>query len=693
MTKKQLTPEEMMERNVRRQMQRHGAKIRERIKADTELHEEQKRQEAQKLIAQMEASANRGTVEHSDYDKAQWLCDSIKQITTVVARSFGQDQPIVHKYSNMIADRMLMAFTDLKVVTIGIKPSLVQFSSDEEVRRTTAVIKGATYHEFAHCMWTKHLIKDYFPIDDNAHKNFKAWNLLEDGRIEALLIVKSPIIKKYLLPMMWDIVVNVGDESTDEYDRVYRIARAVPFLLVRTYIPKGIQRQAVMNVWKVLDLSNRDTPATRQNVKNIISEMLSVSRGYNACTDMNDQIPFIVRFSELLNEWGQLFGRVFTNDSAGDPSGRTGESSSVESVESPSEWDESEWDNSTPAPSTSDGDSKPENSAKGESHKPSDMDMESDDDSDFSVKPSADDKDDKPSDSDDKENDGSKDDEQSQGKSSDHGDESNNNPHEELNKAVNEAVSDYELSAVMKHWGDTLRTGLPSYTQPLPTDSKVTDDGEMVRIGMINALDTVVMTASPSWKYRMETGAVLDVDAFTNREVGDDAYWMDKDDSGERGHDLAISILLDCSGSMMGTYSALGSCAYGIHSASQSLGIPCTTSIFGTHQYILWGEDETPTPVIMPDLGGTQVRECLESLPTQRAGKSRQIVFILTDGDWEYDIPTLLPYMDEDVHIVLIGLGMPLAKLTQKSPSRAITIKSVIDLPKMVEQVIGDFFR
>jgi hypothetical protein len=690
---KQLTPEEIMERNVRRQMQRHGAKIRERIKADTELHEEQKRQEAQRLILQMEANASRKE-EHSEYDKAVWLCDSIKQITTIVARSFGQNQPIEYRF-NSTSDRMLSAFTDLKKVHINIRPDMVRFDTDDAVRRTTAVIKGATYHEFAHCMWTKHMVRDYFSNSLDAKTYHRAWNLLEDGRIEALLIKKSPIIKKYLLPMMWDIVVNIGHESFGENDKNRSIAGAVPFFLVRTYIPKGIQRQSVQAVWSTLSHMGKDSPNQRVAVKNIINQMISLTQKYNACTDINQQVPIIMQFNDMLTAWHDLFGSVYSNDNAGDYEGSTGESdSSVQSVEIPSEWDESEWDNSTPAriapkKKEEEDESTPE---EDESHDPSDMDMESDgdDDSDSS---SDGDNSDKSSDSNEEGNDSEDDDQSSQSKASDVGNESDNNPYDELNSAVNEAVSDYEFSAVMKEWGETIHSGLPSYTPTMNSDDNVAKNGEMVRIGMLNALDTVVMTASPSWKYRMETGAVLDVDAFSNRELGDDAYWMAKDDSGERGHDLAVSVLLDCSGSMSGTYSSLGACAYGIHGASQSLGIPCTTSIFGTSQYRLWGEDDMPTAIIMPDLGGTKIRACLDALPTQRAGKSRHIVFILTDGDWEYDLPTLIPYMDEGVHIVLIGLGIPVTRLLQKSPSRAINIKSVLDLPKMVEQVIGDFFR
>lgn len=686
MAKKELTPEERMEQNVRRQMQRHGAKIRERIKADAELLEDQRRTEARNLILAMEMQAERKT-EVDSFHKALYLCNAIKSVTTVVARSFNIDQSINYRYEKVYSNDVpwLKAYTDLKSVELRIAPNTMDTSDDKNVRRTVAVIKGATYHEVAHCLWTKHMIADYFKDEVNRKKYHRAWNLLEDGRIESLLIKKSPIIKKYLLPMMWDIVVNL---TKDDVSAEFKLGSAVPFLLVRTYIPRGMQRQALHSANTFVA---KHRPSDAQHIAGLISDMLATSKEYNACTTITDQIPFITMFHELLTRWNSIFGEVYTSDGVGREDGMglpTGMPNVVESVDVPSEWDE------TLVSETAPKSDKPK--TKSESDTPINPNSNADDDGDSGE----DDQENTPDtpqdksegDSQDKSDDGDDHIQSDQSVASDYGDESEGK-YNELDKSVEEAVSDYELTAVMREWNNTIATGLPSYDGALVADQRVSKEGEMVRTGMLNALDTVVMTASPSWKYRMENGAVLDVDAFTNREMGDDAYWMAKDDSGERGHDLAISVLLDCSGSMSHNLASLGACAYGIHGASQALGIPCTTSIFGTNGYLLWDEDSIPMPAILPDLGGTHVRQCLESVPNQRAGKSRQIVFILTDGDWEYDIPTLQPFMDEGVHTVLIGLNLALAKLQAKNPSRAITIRSVLDLPKQVELVIGDFFR
>lgn len=683
MAKKEYTPEELMERNLRRQMQRHGAKIRERIKADKELLEAQQRDEARRYMMAMEMHSNHKD-EINDFARGLYLCNAIKSVTTVVARSFNIDQPINYRYETGFTMRTpwLTAYTNLLSMELRIDPRKVEDvgNDDEKVRRVVAVIKGATYHEVAHCLWTKHMIADYFSDDANRRKYHRAWNLLEDGRIESLLITKSPVIKKYLLPMMWDIVVAINDE--DEPHR--RLGSAVPFLLVRPYIPRGMQRQAIHSAKKHV---SKLQPCYSQDIAGLINDMLSASKGYNACTNITDQIPFIMQFHELMTRWSYMFGGDnLATDTVGSENAQTGNPNVVEGVENPSEWDgweiteesEESEESDTPinadpnTPSDSDSDPTAEN---GKDVDGGDNRRESDDNQ---PQKSSDSKDDNIS--------------ADHSKASDHGDESDG-IYNELNESVENAVSDYELKAIMQEWNSILSTGLRKYDGFIAPHDAVVKQGDQVRAGMINALDTVVMTASPSWKYRMDNGSVLDVDAFTNRELGDDSYWMAKDDSGERGHDLAISVLLDCSGSMSHNLSSLGACAYGIHGASQALGIPCTTSIFGSVGYLLWDSDTAPIATVLPDLGGTHVRECLQALPLQREGKSRHIVFILTDGDWEYEVPSLQPYIEDGMYIVLIGLNLSVQRLQFKQPTRAINIKSVMDLPKQVELVIGDFFR
>jgi hypothetical protein len=151
--------------------------------------------------------------------------------------------------------------------------------------------------------------------------------------------------------------------------------------------------------------------------------------------------------------------------------------------------------------------------------------------------------------------------------------------------------------------------------------------------------------------------------------------------------------MLDTSGSMAGWMDQLSVAAYGIRSACDSLGVPCTVSTFDTEPYMIWDNDEPITPVLIHDGGGTNPLEGLRQIKNQNSGKQRHLVVILTDGEWSY-VSSIKPFVEPGQYWLLVGLGTPgYAKdlVAKKGGDVAIGIDNVMDLPKEIEKALIGF--
>lgn len=628
-----------------------------------------------------------------DY-KTKLLAEAIRNVTSVVSASFGLDQPVKYDYhQGSSLQRVLSARTNLKEIQLLINQRRLTDYSEAGIRKSIALLKGATYHEVAHCKWTKNWHTYPFPDGFKLWDYFSAWNLLEDGRIETLLVQKSPIIRSYLLPLIYEVVLNNMGGSVD-------VAGGMPFLIVRSYLPKGFQRSAI----RQCQIEGRDM--------SLVSEMLNVSRAYQACDTWEAQIPHIIEFDRLMKLW-----------SPGDPATGRGDGEGVptpvgkhdEMDENPSDnyepvlvpvdkFDENDWkhdDLTNPTTTQIDKPSdKPNNEGeeedKSEGEESSEDENSAGDDSPTSsnTDKAQDDQDDSASQSSESTNEDA-----DTGKGATTGNQewiprqqTIDEIHKAFEEAVNESVSTYELNEVMGQFNESLRRELrKTFVESEVWTSERQTTVSSLTLGMINALETIVVTPDPSWKYNMDDGSILDLEAFTNRDIGDDSYWIDKDGTGERGHDLAVSLMLDCSGSMDWNLDKLGMVAYAIRKACDHFNIPCTTSVFGSNGYLLWGPNDEPVQATMPNLGGTNVADCLLDIPNQRCDKTRHLVVILTDGEWG-DVEALPPFVTNSETTLLVGFSVPVGSLTKRRPDVAVSIGDLLDLPSEVEKGIARFF-
>lgn len=684
MPKQPLTVAEKQQRALLRRMAKSKGK--ELARQQTVLRENQSRELNQfryvleHAESQRDAQGNRTRVPGHDMrsHQAYNLAEAIRNVTSVVRASFGVDQPIEYNYDSSGSFSRLRAFTNLNKITLLINLGDFTDVSDDGIKKSIALLKGATYHEVAHCLWTngwKDLDSRYtFPENTTWSTYFRAWNLLEDGRIETLLVSKSPIIKKYLLPMVYTVVMGSQGDATVTPKQ---IASALPFLVVRTYLPEGLRRSALRHgVAEGRDLS-------------ILREMHDLSRQYQRGTTWDEHLPIVLKFHELLTQWESadpMDGETFGAEAVGDHQSSEFDSSGGGApipviIENPNDWKPEDFDQKS---ETKPADSQP--GATGQEAEQTDGDNSNDGGS-----PSS-----KPSDEA-SSNIGSS----GAGSSSSRDELSDymnkrkitQEMEDAFSEAIEDSVSDNEFKEVSKQFNASMKRDVPKAridgARHGVTEQAVIK-ANTIALGMVNALETLCMTPDPSWATRQPDGPLLDVEAFVTRDIGDDRFWVDRDGTGERGHDLAVSVLLDCSGSMEGHLLDLGVVAYAVRKACGHFDIPCTTTLFGSASATLWDAEDEPEVLYLPNMGGTSIGESLLDIPNQRHGKRRHLVVILTDGSWS-DLNSVRPFLRDDEVSLIVGFNTSTHNL-QRGADACVAIRDLIDFPSEVEKQIARFF-
>jgi hypothetical protein len=209
---------------------------------------------------------------------------------------------------------------------------------------------------------------------------------------------------------------------------------------------------------------------------------------------------------------------------------------------------------------------------------------------------------------------------------------------------------------------------------------------------MLNALEPLAVTADPAWRFR-QTNGVLDPVTYKTHEPGDIDYWIDYEGEGSTGHNLALSVILDTSGSMDAWMDELSVAAYGIRLACDSLGIPCTISTFDTEAFMLYHNDEEPTPLLIHDGGGTNPKAAFMQVRNQKLDKERHLVIVLTDGAWS-SVKTIKPFSQPGQYWILFALGdndWVMQYVSDKGGDSSGYMRDVAELPKLVEKSLVSF--
>ena len=118
----------------------------------------------------------------------------------------------------------MMAYTDFQKI-------VVRYRHHEDIRLLSAVLRGLMYHEGGHCRWSdpfpvlRQAVEDaniaYPTLDDgdtvNWHRLQRAWNGLEDERMETAVTSDSPRKAAYLTPMIIGFGYSKHESSAKRY--------------------------------------------------------------------------------------------------------------------------------------------------------------------------------------------------------------------------------------------------------------------------------------------------------------------------------------------------------------------------------------------------------------------------------------------------------------------------------------------
>ena len=223
----------------------------------------------------------------------------------------------------------------------------------------------------------------------------------------------------------------------------------------------------------------------------------------------------------------------------------------------------------------------------------------------------------------------------------------------------------------------------------MPSDSA--QEAAKVADRMLDTLEDLVAQSEPSWAFRQEDG-VLDPTAYILREPGDTDFWSGLIGDTSPGHNLAVSVLLDTSGSMGGSTRELSIAGVGIKKACHELGIPCTITTFDDDVAMVFEGEAEPRFVEVQARGGTQVMKALVAMESQTFGKAYHLVIIITDGEWS-DVHTLSPWSNAHRNIMLVGFGESLRESIQRKQANAsLVITNPLELPGLVTNALVGYF-
>ena len=157
---------------------------------------------------------------------------------------------------------------------------------------------------------------------------------------------------------------------------------------------------------------------------------------------------------------------------------------------------------------------------------------------------------------------------------------------------------------------------------------------------------------------------------------------------------MAVSLLLDTSGSMSGTSCILGALAYACKTACDSLKIPCTVSTFETRGWLVWAPEDKPTHIQLPALGGTNIIGCCEVLGEQQYDKSNHLVLVMTDGQFNKDFRGFQHYGADGRYFIGLGYGWNVAEsLKEQNPHEVYGIRDLMQIPQVLQGFLIEYLR
>lgn len=619
----------------------------------------------------------------------------------------------------------------------------------QSLARLVSEVKAFQYHELGHILFSLPLSSLF--TEAHAHTP-ETWaktqgvgelyytqyevkrtnNILEDQRMETALVHESPYLARYLTLVVLNWVLNDGKFRPKNINHPLgeKIAEASQYLLVvnRRYLPIDVRRASRKKFAEVYGEANTVRAET-------------IIRAYCSATNSVDMVKATFLFHQFLEDIALIPPKMDEHwNSGGKP-----KKSTEETADSSDEQDDDDRrvrvskskdtdDESTTKQSTGkddddeaeeesgagDDDESDSSEDEGNSKGNSDSDADDSDDSDGDTGSG--------SDSDGDEGDGDSDGDGSQSSSSnadsdsgDDGDsdgsdspiagtnertsdevtqESNdlNNRLKELQQETSESISgDADITDTLRNINHDMNADgdVPlrpeTRVSPMLDDLKVT--AEEISGRLTRSFDSAVSSALPVWEEGHREG-ILNPFRYRTRLAGDHNYRRTLSSEGNTGLDIAVSLLLDTSGSMCQEGGNLGVSAWAIKNACDRVGVDCTVLTFDSDSRELWrAEDRNVEPVVLHPNGGTDPKEAISRLDSHRNGQTYHLVIVLTDGIWSGDVT-----FDDHASDGRIVLGVALGSETyaqyltsQRGVHQAVTINDLNELPEIVRNFLLNF--
>jgi hypothetical protein len=633
---------------------RQRRKIAESVRA-----QEDARNQAAKAAARAEIERSRAKGKSETFDMVgRWhnsILNSVVHGQAGVMRAMHLSQPIA---ASLTDAPQVMAYTDFRQVVVQWpKRDMPKMGAPREnMLRTVARIKGVCQHEIGHLRFTTP-----WPVIDKAVANrgthswsadtmHKAWNALEDQRMEACVVSVVPRIGNYFNPLITDLILKQEEGSMDNGESVRRSW----FLLAgRQYLGKNVRRMSYQLF---------DDLCLEKGVAHGASTWAGLVRDYVGAKSpqaIYDAVVAAVEFMALIDEPmpGGMddHGRMGNGNGIADPSGtatkQTDDSDELANGGGGDEGDETD----TPSKHKDDYEDRLKDQTDAQKAK----------------KPKTP-----------KNN-------KWTGGQSNHGGSGEHvfTPQDLLDALVEDAV---EADAATQNDYDVKEMAQQAFTAT-DTEGLKEANAETVAVGITQALETFVTAASPMWQNRIDHG-VIDALAFRTKDIGSQDFHRFLEMNNNQGLDVHLSILSDVSYSMQPYMGKLSEFMYAAGRACQNVGIQATYTLWssGTENYRIWQGGNIRAEVF-PAMGGTDPTEALDDLATHNPEKAdKHLVLVFTDGEWAHNFPSLQRWSDEGRTIVFIRYGAGRNEKLDMGADRHIIINKLEDLPELLTQSLID---
>lgn len=594
----------------------------------------------------------------------------------------------------------VMAYTDFsKIVVKWPTHSLPNRLDRDAVLDTVAQLKGVLQHEMGHVRFTTpwiNVLAEAVQSDLTVPCGLlhKCWNMLEDQRMECLVVESVPRIASYFGTMVANVVLNGGNLPVEQ---------TWLMLAGRTYFPQHVLKQSYM----LFDQFCFDQGISNGALtwSNLVGDFKAADTEQKIMDATEAAYRFIQDIRATMPEVDHSGMDEDTNDV--DPADAARQPGSILDM-----FDEKPKPPSKSKPKNRDDYSEPApgDASEGHGQGQGDSDDQGEDDGEGQGQGQQDDGDGDEGQGQgqgqgdgDSEGDGADTDGQVASQSNGSGDSTSFVDEKALTDALHDMMSQCQqdirsdsdvTDALRKTNAAADRDGLPDYmgdTQAMSVD--LMTRAMFTAAGIEKALNSFVTQSAPIWQNRKDVG-VIDPLAYRTKAVGERNFRRHLDDHGNTALDVHVSMLCDVSGSMGGSYYggevqrpivALSEALYAMATACNNLGIGATYTLWssGGQNYRVWA-DNNPQPVIWPAMGGTDPMTALDDLDTHNKEEAAShLVVIFTDGAWANNFPSLTRWAADGRTIVLVRYGAYDGDMQKDMGAhKHINIKDVSALPE-----------